>query len=152
MHLLNPARFRAPRSALRAGFTLIELLLALSIMAVALSMAAPIIYKRFRGEALPSAARSVIEVLSTARARAVLQSKRTEVIFHPQERRLNLSGGGSGHADPSKNKLLVGVPSASSTSAQLPEDVFFDMLDVNLAEYPGRRRSPCPFLSRWSLR
>jgi prepilin-type N-terminal cleavage/methylation domain-containing protein len=130
---------RNTKHAARAGFTLIEIMVVVGIMAIVMTMSVPIVYKTWHKEALTKAVTDIVEVLSTARARAILKSTKTEVIFHPKEGRLEVSGaGGSKPSDYSGGGMVevnMAGSSSSGTSAQLSNRVQFEMLDVNLTEY-----------------
>jgi prepilin-type N-terminal cleavage/methylation domain-containing protein len=134
----RPSRFTLLASRPH-GFTLIEIMAVIGIMALVLTMGVPIVYKTWHKEALTKAVTDIVEVLSNARARAILQSTRTEVVFHPKAGRLEISGGGA--SQPSTYTgggiVEVGTPglSASGTSAQLSPRVLMEMVDVNLTEY-----------------
>jgi prepilin-type N-terminal cleavage/methylation domain-containing protein len=119
----------------RVAFTLIEIMVVVAIMAVVLTMSVPIIYRTFHKEALRKAVTDVIEVCSNARARAILQGSMTEVVWHPKEQRLEVSGGNGAQVatHPSAN-VEVGnaAPTASGLSAQIPNNIIIRMLAINL--------------------
>jgi prepilin-type N-terminal cleavage/methylation domain-containing protein len=137
---------RAPRSH---AFTLIEIMVVIGIMAIVMTMSVPMVYKIWRKEPMRTALSSVEEVLSNARARAILQNTRTEVIFHPKEGRFEISGGSA--APRSDSAASVGTEinpspaSDSGLSGQLPDGVTIDMLDVNLTEYKDREEAHVRF-------
>jgi prepilin-type N-terminal cleavage/methylation domain-containing protein len=118
----------------RTGFTLIELMIVVAIMGIILTMGLPIVYRLRHEEPLRKAVRDVIEVCSTARARAILQSKAVCVVFHPRERTLAVEGAGGSEAGTSQ--VQVGLLGAGGgTSAIISDRVAIDMLDVDLTEY-----------------
>jgi len=120
------------------GFTLIELMVVVSIMAIVLAMGVPAIYHVWHKEALRKAISDVVEVFSNARAHAILQGSMTQVVLHPREGRLEVSGGSNSQPSPPG----VGVetqpspppsPTGAGLSAQLPDNVIIEELDINMA-------------------
>src|SRR6058998_3130347 len=75
-----------------SAFTLIELMIVIAIMAIVMTIGVPIVYRIWHQEPLRRAVNDIFNVCSTARAEAILHDKMTEVIFHPRERRLEVSG------------------------------------------------------------
>jgi prepilin-type N-terminal cleavage/methylation domain-containing protein len=101
------------------GFTMIELMMVVAIMGIVMTMGVPAIYHIWHKESLTKSVSDILEVCSHARARAILHGQMAEVVFHPQDRRLEVAGAGNGEG----------------LSAQIPEQVVIEMLDVNLTEY-----------------
>lgn len=138
-------RLRAQRNVRRTrfsgAFTLIELMVVVSIMAIAMMISVPIVYKLNKREALNRTVRSVVEVCSHARARAILSGQMTELVFYPREKRCQVSGG----TPPPRRETEDGgfdrpetappPPPMEGLSAQIPETIGVEMLDVNLIEY-----------------
>jgi len=136
---MNPKSRAQPRPAARPrrAFTLIEIMIVVGIMGIVLTMSVPIVYKMWRKAPLRQAVKDIVEVCSNARARAILRGVPTEVVIHPKENRVELSGGGSAPAAVSAaGGGAVFSPSAapgSGLSAQLSDRVIIEMLDVNMA-------------------
>jgi Tfp pilus assembly protein FimT len=110
------------------------------IMAIALTMGVPIVYKTLHKPPLTKAVSDVIDVCSAARARAILQGQPTYVVFHPQQGNFEVSGGsGTGAAPVNNSGSVVQVRAPGTTYAQSgqidKEHVSIDMLDINLSEY-----------------
>ena len=126
-----------PKSNLSAAFTLIEVMLVVGIMALVLGMGVPIVYKTFHKRALTKATSDLLEVLSAARARAILGGSMTEVVFHPKEGSFAVSGGAAAPKSEYTGGGVVQVssPAAAGSSGRLSDRVLFEMLDVNLTEY-----------------
>jgi prepilin-type N-terminal cleavage/methylation domain-containing protein len=120
-----------------SAFTLIELMVVVAIMGVIMAIGIPFAYHTMHKESLTKTVSDVMEVFSHARARAILQGQMTEVVFHPQEGRLEVSGGGASSA--AENGAAVAanasLPHGSGLSAEIPKNLTVDMLDVNLTEY-----------------
>ena len=108
-----------PSTITRRAFTLLEIMIVTAIMGIIMTMGVPLVYRVWHKEPMRKAVSDVVEVLSNARARAILRGTMTQVVFHPQTGSLGIGGAHSG----------------SGLSVQLPEGVAIDMLDVNLAEY-----------------
>ena len=133
---------RTPHSAFRTlhsrrAFTLIELMIVVGIMAIVMTMSAPIIYKVWRKAPMRKAVSDVVEVCSHARARAIMQGAVVEVILRPKYNRVEVAGA----AAPSRPAAEEGggaVPDASPTSgsglsAQLSEEIIMETLDINMS-------------------
>ncbi len=122
-----------------AAFTLVEIMVVVAIMGILLSMGVPSIFRAIRREGMRKAVNDVVEICSNARARAILSGEMTEVVFHPHERRLEVSGAAPAQAAPatSTGDLVAGKPTGASSvlSAKLPSEVSIQMLDINLLEY-----------------
>jgi type II secretion system protein H len=122
-----------------SGFTLVEIMVVVAIMGVILTMGVPSIFRAIRREGMRKAVNDVVEICSNARARAILSGEMTEVVFHPNERRLEVSG--AAPAQPaqatSTADLVAGKPTGASSllSAKLPPEISIQMLDINLLEY-----------------
>lgn len=119
------------------AFTLIELMVVICIMGIIMAIGIPFAYHTMHKESLTKAVSDVVEVCSHARARAILQGQMTEVVIHPKEGRLEVSGGsGSSTAeDGAAANVTASLPNGSGLSAQIPNNLTIDMCDVNLTEY-----------------
>ncbi len=129
------------RSA-RGGFTLIELMVVVAIMAIVMTMSVPVIYKVLHREPLNKAVRDVVEVLSNARARAIMRGRVVEVYFHPRTGLIEIAGAGPSHVRHFQTEGVglaqAQAPSNSGLSAQLSDKLEIEMLDVNLTEYKDK--------------
>jgi prepilin-type N-terminal cleavage/methylation domain-containing protein len=127
----NPPPGGPPRSTRRPSraFTLIEVMVVVGIMGLIMSMGVPTLYRLFHKDGFRKAVEDVRQVCVTARARAILQQAPTEVVFYPAERRCEVQGGSGGGESSSPSSA------GSGASAQFPDDVAIEMLDVNLLEY-----------------
>ena len=129
---MKPALFNNTFSLrVRRGFTLIEIMLVVGIMGIFLIAGIPSLYRFLHRQGFPRTINDIIEVCSNARARAIMQSSTTEIIFHPLEGHCELSGAapsaGTGEKTPSSLSGAV--------SAQFSAGVTLEMLDVNETEY-----------------
>jgi prepilin-type N-terminal cleavage/methylation domain-containing protein len=123
------------------GFTLIELMVVIGIMAIILTIGIPSILLMWRKEGMRKATADVVEVCSKARAQAILRGAPMDVVFHPLDRRLEIGSGGSDSGGaPAEGGGAVGgerptLPGGGGSSAEIPEDITIEMLDINLSEY-----------------
>jgi len=109
-----------------------------AIMMLVLTIGVPIVYNAWHKQPLTTAINGVLEVCSTARARAIMGGTPTEVIFHPRDGQLEVSGGGGSRASGSAGGSGVQSTIAGATgvaSAKFSDRVIIDMIDVNLFEY-----------------
>jgi prepilin-type N-terminal cleavage/methylation domain-containing protein len=127
--------FHAGRFSKREAraFTLIEIMIVVGIMGLAVAISVPIVYKVTHKSPFYAAITDLVEVCSNARAQAILQNRITEVVFFPQEGRVELRGAGGSPAFP-KRASAAGLK-ISGTSAIISNRVNVDMLDINLIEY-----------------
>ena len=133
------------KSALRLprhGFTLIELMIVIGIMGIVMTMGMPMVFKLWHKAPMIKAVRDVTEVLSRARARAILQNTVAEVTFQPRARTMQVGGAASparpaasAFDDPGAAAVSPPPPPASGLSATLDSSISIEMLDVNLTEY-----------------
>jgi prepilin-type N-terminal cleavage/methylation domain-containing protein len=135
-HHVSRSNHRAPRSH---AFTLIEIMVVIGIMAIVMTMSVPMVYKIWRKEPMRQALSDVQEVLMNARRNAIMSGSMAEVVFHPRERRFEVSGGGGGSPAGAVN-VSTGDMSAVTTpgsglSGQFSEDIAIRMLDINLMPF-----------------
>lgn len=125
------------------GFTLIEIMIVVAIMAVALTMSVPIVYKVWHKPAMRQAVSDVVEVCSNARARAILQGTDTSVVFHPRDGQFGLGAGpapkpeGGGPEAPREAApriaAIAPAKAGSGLSGQLGDRVIIYLLDINMS-------------------
>lgn len=117
---------------------MIELMVVVAIMGIVMAIGVPIVYKVRQREALNQTVRDVVEVLSNARARAILQGRMAEVYIHPRDGRMEVAG-------VIRTKTVEGAPppgadeppppGESGLAAAFSDKVTVEMVDVNLVEY-----------------
>src|SRR5437016_9236871 len=74
------------------AFTLIEIMVVVLIMGITLTMSVPIAYKLWHRAPMRQAVKDIFEVCQNARRRAIFQGQTAELVFHPRERRLEVTG------------------------------------------------------------
>jgi type II secretion system protein H len=123
----------------RVGFTLIEIMIVVALMGLIATMAIPNIYQLSKKEGMRRAVSDLIEVCSNARAQAILRGVAVDVIFHPVERRFEVSALAAPAALPdSEGSPAKPAPPPSpgtGLAGVIPDDIALEMLDVNLLEY-----------------
>lgn len=123
-----------------AGFTLIEIMVVVAIMGLILTMGIPSIYQLAKKEGMRRAVSDMKDVLTNARAQAILSGGEVQVKFYPPENRFEVSGGSSRQSpdplsvEPSPTPPPPSAPN-KTTAAALPPDISFGMLQVNLLNF-----------------
>jgi prepilin-type N-terminal cleavage/methylation domain-containing protein len=113
----------------RYAFTLIELMVVVGIIGLIAAIGIPTLYSLVHREGFGKTVTDIMELCSAARSRAILQGVTSEIVFYPQERRCELSGGSS------KSDAKTGAPKALPHAVSFGDELIVDMLDVNLLEY-----------------
>jgi prepilin-type N-terminal cleavage/methylation domain-containing protein len=125
---------KAPVSS-RSGFTLVEIMIVVAILGIVMRMGLPAIFKSVRQESLRQSVSDIVEVCSHARAQAILQGKKTEVVIHPKDRQLGVGGVGGSVARTSDFGTVGGAPGSHRAAAQWSDRLVLEMLDVNFIEH-----------------
>ena len=129
------------RETPKGGFTLIEIMIVVAIMAVVMTMSVPMVYHMFRKEGMRKAVTEVVEVCSNARRQAIMSGAMSELIFHPKERRFEISSAPAkpkpenGEAPPITFDAPTHTSVDGGTAGVLSDRLIIEMLDVNLIEY-----------------
>jgi prepilin-type N-terminal cleavage/methylation domain-containing protein len=125
---MNPAAsIRNAAAGRRRAFTLIEIMVVVGIIGMIMAMGIPSLYRLLHREGFRKDVEDVVEVCDNARARAILQGITAEVIFHPQDGRCELEGGGG--------SMRPHAPGSTGNSADFGKEARIEMLDINLREY-----------------
>jgi prepilin-type N-terminal cleavage/methylation domain-containing protein len=101
----------------RRGFTLIEIMIVVAIMAIVMAISIPFAYKALRRDAFNQALRDMEEIFANARAQAIMQGSKAEVIIH-------------------KDKFDLSAPAATTNS-----DTISGHMEANLAASAHSGRS-----------
>jgi hypothetical protein len=117
-------------------------MIVVAIMAIVMTMSVPIVYKVWHKAPMRKAVSELVEVCSNARARAIMRGTMTEVVFHSDDGRFEVSGGG-GAPTPGGGQIVApmsGMPTASGSglSGQIPENVAIASLKINGIRYVPR--------------
>ena len=94
-----------------------------AIMAIVLAMGVPLVYQLGHKEPMRKATADLVELFSNARAQAILQNTRTEVVFRPHEGTATL-GGGSAPAprQPQRgDEMPAGIPDPRKPCARFKD-------------------------------
>jgi Tfp pilus assembly protein FimT len=107
-------------------------MIVVGIMGIMLTIGVPIVYKVWHRAPINQAVTDTVEVLSNARARAILQGREMDVMFHPKEGRLEIKGAGDSTAA-NKGPVTAGFAAGvgSGTSARYSDRILIEMLDIN---------------------
>ena len=111
-------------------------MIVVAIMGIVMTMSVPLVYKVWRKAPLRKAVADVVEVFSNARKRAIMQGTMTQVVLHPKENRLEVSGAASASRSSAEEggAPAFSAPAAGSgLSAQLSSDVIIQELDINMS-------------------
>lgn len=112
------------RTPLRA-FTLMEIMIVVGIMGIALTMGVPIVWKVWHKAPMNKAISEMVELCSTARARAILQGVQTQLVLHGNGG-ISIEGGAGSAPAAVSGVLSPAMPASSSsagTSTHLPDGV-----------------------------
>ena len=116
------SQFAIRNSQFTRAFTLIEIMVVVAIMGLVAAMGLPAMLKAVQREGMRKAVGDLLDVCTSARAKAILQNQKVAVVFHPADRTFSVQGGGAGG----------GVLVSSST---LPDGVELAMLDINQQDF-----------------
>ena len=95
------------------------------IIGMIMAMGAPTLYHMMHRSGLGKTVDDVVQMCDAARAQAILTGNPTSIVFHPQERRVELQAGA----------FAGGAPRTTPRSVQFGDDLIVEMIDVNLLEY-----------------
>ena len=125
--------------SMRAGFSLIEIMVVVGIMGLIALIGIPSIYQIAKKEGMRRAVTDMKDVLSNARAKAILSGNEVQLKFYPTENRFEITGGSTAQANPDATPARseeTSTPSPNQiTSGTLPPDISFGMLIVDGVNY-----------------
>jgi hypothetical protein len=109
----------------------------IGIMAIVMTMSVPMVYKMWHKEPMRKGLSDVQEVLMNARRNAIMSGSMAEVVFHPRDRRFEVSGAKSppGAVNVSSGDMNAATMPGSGLSGEFSEDIAIRMLDINLIPY-----------------
>ena len=138
----------------RRAFTLIEIMIVVAILGIVLGIGIPGIFRAMKKEGLRAATSDVLEACQQARAAAILTGQPVELQFLTETREFKIVAVSQGPINQDEALLaqaaqVLGVPEEAPAklkmpefSAQLPDSVLIEMLDVNfvsMKEWPEAR-------------
>jgi prepilin-type N-terminal cleavage/methylation domain-containing protein len=141
-----------PRHPTRAGFTLLEVMIVVAVAAMFMAWGVPQVVRSLKKDAFHQAASDVMEACSHARARAILQGRPMELIIRADTGSLRIEPMSPRQIYSATNQAGLGrwggpeVPVAEPGTntvpikpftANLPEDVAVELLDVNFRDHMG---------------
>jgi len=121
-------------------------MIVVGILGIVMTLSIPAFSQLRRKTDLRQAVADVVEVCSTARARAILSGRPVELWIRPQEKLLLVAGAaeevspaGAGMqttAAPAESRSLPRLDDPrSGLSAKLPDSIVLEMVDVNFVEF-----------------
>jgi Tfp pilus assembly protein FimT len=113
-------------------------MIVVAIMGLIAAMSVPTIYQIAKKEGMRRAISDLKDVCSNARAQAIFSGKPTSVMFHPTERRFEVSGSSGAAAtnpETGEERSTLGPAPGTGLTGIIPDDVTLEMLDVNMFEY-----------------
>ena len=130
------------------AFTLIEIMIVVAIMGLIAAMSVPTIYQIAKKEGMRRAISDLKDVCSNARAQAIFSGKPTSVMFHPTERRFEVSGSSGAAAtnpETGEERSAPGPAPGTGLTGIIPDDVTVEMLEVNMFDCKDYEQVPVRF-------
>ena len=127
MKFFSARHFFPPVRGVRRAFTLIELMVVVAIIGLLAALGMPSLLKMLQKDGMRKALSDVQDVCFSARQQAIVSRQKTAVLFLPQEGRFSVDGGGG--------SLAQNLHNGKVTSAALPDNIHFAMLDIFRQDY-----------------
>jgi type II secretion system protein H len=121
----------------RRAFTLIEIMIVVAIIGLMAAMGIPSMLQMWQKEGMRKAVSDVKDVLDTARTQAILQGRTKAVVFHPHDKKLEVSDVAANESDTTEGSVAAQTQAGALTAAVLPDNVDIAMLDINLMDFSG---------------
>jgi hypothetical protein len=118
-------------------------MIVVGIMGLVMTMGVPFVYKVWHRAPMAEALKGVVEVCSNARAQSIMQGHEVDVVFHPRDGRLEVSGGAAPASNPQNSgahatSVSSSALSHSGRSAKFSDKIRIDMLDINKLKHDFR--------------
>jgi prepilin-type N-terminal cleavage/methylation domain-containing protein len=113
------------------AFTLVEIMVVVAIIGLIAAMGLPSIIMALQKDGMRKAVSDVQDICFEARKDAIMNKRKTAVVFHPQENRLEVEGVTAASDNPESKDTSSG----KVISAVLPSGIAFAMVDINLQDY-----------------
>lgn len=130
-----------------AGFTLIELMVVIGMILIMFTVGIPTFAKAHNQRPMKVATEQLMEVLSTARAQAIVRGVTVELRMNPQEYTFDVSA--SGPSTELDQRVAEGADAFKKGrfNMKLPDDIGIELLDVNYVPYKDEDSATLKFFS-----
>jgi type II secretory pathway pseudopilin PulG len=112
-------------------------MIVVAIIGLIAAMGIPAMLQSLQKEGMRKAVSDVNEILTTARAQAILQGRTKAVVFHPHEKKLEIADVAARESDTTEGDTISKTTPLGMASTILPGNVEFAMLDINLMDFGG---------------
>ena len=130
-----------------AGFTLIELMVVIGLILIMFTVGIPTFAKAHNQRPMKVATEQLMEVLSTARAQAIVRGTTVELRMNPQEYTFDVSA--SGPSTELDQRVAEGSDAFKKGrfNMTLPDEIGIELLDVNYVPYKEEESAALKFFS-----
>lgn len=136
-HAATPVSRRASPGTRPSGsaFTLIEVMVVVGIMGLILAAGIPSLIRVLQKSGMRKVISDVEDVCKAARRQAIMSGAPADLIFHPREGRMEVGAAPASEAGAGEMPGEHAASAVVGKSAQIPEEILIEMLDINLSEY-----------------